>query len=217
MTAAEIFERMIASGGVNADALRVGGLTTGDWSRVVRIAGELVNAGRIWVDDAATLTIAELRSRARRWRANEGKGDEALVCVDYLQLVKGVSVGKHAHREQEVAEVSRGLKALAKDLKCPVIALAQLNRAVENRADKRPTLSDLRESGQIEQDADVVAFLYREEIANPRCTPEQRGTAELIVAKGRGMPVGTVMLSYESQHVRFRSAAPSEGRHWSEN
>lgn len=207
MTATEIYERMFAAAGINGDAMRVGKLE--NWSQLTSVAGELIDAGNIWVDDSATLSISELRSRARRWRANEGKGEEALVCVDYLQLVKGVSA-KGDKREQEVAEVSRGLKALAKELQCPVLALAQLNRESERRTDKRPTLADLRESGQIEQDADIVAFLYREDIANPGCADYLRNTAELIIAKGRGMPVGTVRMTYEPQHVRFRQMAEAQ-------
>ncbi len=212
MTAEELFERMIAADGVNSDRMRVGKLEGSDWSLLTRAAGEIIEAGNVWVDDSGTLSISELRSRARRWRANEGKGVEALVCVDYLQLVKGVTA-KGDKREQEVAEVSRGLKSLAKELQCPIIALAQLNRQSEARADRRPTLADLRESGQIEQDADIVAFLYREDIVNANCPEYLRNTAELILGKGRGMPIGTTHLTYEPQHVRFRQMASGHREH----
>lgn len=217
MTAAEIFERMFAAGGISADHMRAGALNAADWQKVVRVAGELTRNGRVYVDDSGSLAIGEIRSRARRWRAHEGKGDEAAVFVDYLQLVNGSRATRNAPREQIVAEVSRGLKNLAKELRCPVVALAQLNRAVENRADRRPTLADLRESGQIEQDADIVAFLYREDVANPKCSDADRGTAELIIAKGRGMPIGTVKLRYEPQYVRFSSVYREQQQHWSES
>lgn len=208
MLAPELYERMIAAGGVNANSLRHGTMSTKDWIQINKVAGRLVDKGRIWVDDSDTLSIAELRSRARRWRAAEGKGETALVCVDYLQLVHGTRSGKSDKREQEVAEVSRGLKALAKELKCPVIALAQINRAVEARAEKRPTLADLRESGQIEADADIVAFVYRDDVANPKS--QNKGKAELIIAKGRGMPIGTVELLFDAQYVRFRSVTAEQ-------
>lgn len=199
MSTDEVYERMIAAGGVDGNALRMGALYKDDWARFTLAAGELSDAGRIDVDDTGTLKISELRSRARRWRANQGKGENAVVVVDYLQLVNG-SARKYDKREQEVAEVSRGLKALAKELNCVVIALAQLNRGAD---DRRPTMADLRESGQIEQDADIIGFLYREEVANQKCPPELKGTAELIVGKGRGMPTGTVNLHYDAKHVRF--------------
>lgn len=211
MSAMALFQRMIAAGGVLADRLRTGRMTTTDFLSMQRTASEIATICGIHVDESGDLTIAELRSRARRWRANEGKGDRALVCVDYLQLVSGTR-GKQQKREEEVAEVSRGLKALAKELQCPVLALAQLNREVEKRGNKRPTLADLRESGQIEQDADIAAFLYREEVSNPECKPEDRGTAELIVAKGRDMQVGTVKLLFQAEYQRFRArAADSRG------
>lgn len=206
MEASELFERMVAAGGTSADRLRTGKLETRDFVQLNRTASDIATANRISVDQSGDLTIAELRSRTRRWRAGDGKGEHALVCVDYLQLVRG-SRDKGQKREEEVAEVSRGLKALAKELKCPVIALAQLNREVEKRGNKRPGLSDLRESGQIEQDADIVAFLYREEVSNPDCKPEDKGTAELIIAKGRGMRCGVVRLVFQADHQRFLAAS----------
>jgi replicative DNA helicase len=206
MTATEIFERMLASGGIHADRLRTGHLTQSDFLSMNRTASDIGTGNRIWLDESGTLTIDELGSRARRWRAREGAGKHALVCVDYLQLVSVRGRGKNTTRENEVAEVSRGLKALAKDLKCPVLALAQLNRELEKRGNKRPGLGDLRESGQIEQDADVVLFIHREEVANPTtCKPEDKGIAELILAKGRGMQVGMTRLAFDGPHVSFRN------------
>ncbi len=208
MTATEIFERMFSAGGIHGDRLRTGRLTQSDFMSMNRTASDLATANRVSIDDSATLTIDELSSRARRWRAHQGAGKHARVCVDYLQLVKAPRSSKNGTRENEVAEVSRGLKALAKDLKCPVIALAQLNREGEKRSNKRPSIADLRESGQIEQDADVVLFIHREEVANPTtCKAEDRGVAELILAKGRGMQVGMTKLVFDGAHVSFRNSA----------
>lgn len=166
----------------------------------------------IWIDDTSAPTILELRSKARRWRADPNQGGShalAAIWIDYVQLIVSPRAGKGpGNREQEVAEVSRALKALAKELQCPVIALAQLNRAVEGRADKRPQLSDLRESGQIEQDADVIGFIYRDEVYNKE-SPD-RGIAELNFAKQKDGPTGMVRLAYLPQYHAFEALAEND-------
>lgn len=198
----EVYERMLSSNGIEGDALRTGKLTLDDFKKLSTTASDLASPERIWIDDVGEITITELRSRARRWRARQGAGALALVVVDYLQLVKSGRKGD-VPREQEVAEVSRGLKALAKELACPVLALAQLNREVDKRANKRPTIADLRESGQIEQDADIIAFIYREEIADEDCAEEDKGTAELIIAKGRSSKAGKIDLLFHGPTTKF--------------
>lgn len=202
MEALEHYERMVAANGVKADALRTGNLNQTDFQTLTKTASELGDQPRIWIDDQPELTITELRSRARRWRSRAGAGDLALVAVDYLQLVRSGRKSEIS-RQDEVAEVSRGLKALAKELRCPVLALAQINREADKRSDQRPKLSDLRESGQIEADADIVLFLYREEIADRECSEELKGTAELIIGKGRGLPEWPYKLRYDGTHTKF--------------
>lgn len=204
MEAGESFERIVASNGVSSDNLRSGKMDVTDFTRMNRVASRLAEPERIWIDDASdvgALSLVQLRSRARRWRMHEGaKFERVLVMVDYLQLVKGVGKS-YANREHEIGEVSRGLKALAKEMKCPVVALAQLNRGSETRADKRPGMSDLRESGQIEQDADIILLLYRDELVNPKS--QERGIAELNVAKHRGGPTGVIKLKWDAKNTRF--------------
>jgi replicative DNA helicase len=203
----EYWERMVAANGVPSDRLRTGNLTTEDFKSMSKTASDLASPPRMTIDDTGELTILEMRTRARRWRARSGAGANALIVIDYLQLVRSGRKGDQP-REQEVAEVSRSIKIMAKELKVPVIALAQLNREVEKRQNKRPGIADLRESGQIEQDADIVGFLYREEIADPSCEEAKKGTAELIVAKGRGIPRGTIHLLFDKEHTRFRNRPP---------
>src|SRR5262249_27978726 len=144
----------------------------------------------ILIDDTPALSLRELRARARRFRSTRelfdgphGKKKCGLIVIDYLQLMRGSQQGKNASREQEISEISRGLKSLAKELECPVVALSQLNRSLENRTDKRPQLSDLRESGAIEQDADLILFIYRDEVYNKET--EDKGIAEIILGKNR--------------------------------
>lgn len=173
-----------------------------DWSSLVAAAGDLKEAP-IVIDDTPALTVAEFRSKARRMKAEH---DIQIVFIDYLQLMR--AGGDHGRREQEIAEISRGLKGLSKELEIPVVALAQLNRGVEKRQDKRPQIRDLRESGQIEQDADLIAFLYRDEVYNEET--EDQGIAEVLVRKQRNGPTGDIRLRFFPEHTRFESLA--EGR-----
>lgn len=195
---------LTAMAGVDGAQARVGRLETGDYGRLEEAAKRL-KAAPVFVDDEAALSIAEIRARARRLRRREGV---RLVIVDYLQLVAG-GLAKGATREAEVATVSRGLKALARELCVPVIALAQLNRSLENRTDKRPMLSDLRESGSLEQDADLVAFLHRPGVTDPNTDP---GAVEMLIAKNRHGPLGRVPLRFRPEYCRFEQPARPETR-----
>lgn len=214
MPGEEYFDRMLAAGGVEADRLRTGFLSPDDFMKITRTASELGNDRLLEIDDEVGLPINEVRSRARRWRAHGGRAcracrklddnarcGHAVVAVDYLQLIK--SSRRDSTRTEEVAEVARGLKELARELKLPVIALAQVLRSVDKRDDQRPTMSDLKESGEIEQSADIIAFLYREEKANRECPADQRGTAEFIMAKGRNLPSLTIPLLFQDYYTRF--------------
>lgn len=188
---------------VNGRKVEKGMLSDKEWTRLVDAAGELQESP-ILIDDTPALSVSEFRSKCRRMSAEEGV---RAVFVDYLQLMR--ATGDHGTREQEVSEISRMLKATAKELDIPVIALAQLNRGVENRQDKRPRLRDLRESGQIEQDADVIAFIYRDEVYNE--DTEDQGIAEVIVRKQRSGPVGDVRLRWVAEHTRFEDLAERHG------
>jgi replicative DNA helicase len=157
----------------------------------------------IFIDDTPALSILEMRAKSRRLKSERGLG---LIIVDYLQLMRG-STGVE-RREQEISEISRSLKALAKELDLPVVALSQLNRKVEDRHDKRPQLADLRESGAIEQDADVIAFIYRDEIYNKSEDNQNKGTAEIIIGKQRNGPVGVVKLTFLDKFTAFENPAP---------
>ncbi|MCL0107337.1 replicative DNA helicase, partial [Thermodesulfovibrionales bacterium] len=190
--------RMIcAESGVNSSSVRKGFIGKQDWIKLTNAAGRLANAP-IFIDDSSMLTALEIRAKARRLKMEYGM--LSLIVVDYLQLMR--SMGKFERREQEISDISRSLKALAKELKVPVIALSQLNRAVEQRGEKRPTLADLRESGALEQDADVIIFLYRDEFYNKN-NPSNKGKAELIVAKQRNGPTGIVNLTYLADSTKF--------------
>src|SRR5690606_11600629 len=179
MSQMEITQRILCSEArVDASRMRNGRLTEGDWEKISHAVGRLAEAP-IWVDGNPNLPITELRSKARKLKSQVG--DLGVVVVDYIQLMTGRNSAES--RQVEVAEISRGLKILAREIETPVVALAQLNRSLEQRADKRPMLSDLRESGSLEQDADVVLYLYRDEVYN-RDSPEQ-GVAEVIVSKHR--------------------------------
>ncbi len=179
--------------------LRSGALTREEWPRLTRAAGTLARAP-IFVDDTPALAVAELRAKARRLKAEHHLG---MVIVDYLQLLRGRA--NTERREQEISEISRTLKAIAKELSVPVIALSQLNRQVESRGDRRPQLSDLRESGAIEQDADVILFVYRDEVYHP--DSEDKGIAEVIVGKQRNGPTGFVKLAFLGPFTAFENLA----------
>jgi len=198
MSAEQLSFRMIGSiGRVNQGHLRTGRLTDEDWSRIESAVSMMSNAP-IYIDDSAGLTPTDVRARARRLKREHGLG---LVVVDYLQLMQ-VS-GTTENRATEISEISRSLKALAKELDVPVIALSQLNRSVEQRTDKKPVMSDLRESGAIEQDADLIVFIYREEVYEPD-TP-RKGIADIIVAKQRNGPVGEFHLTFLGEFTKFEN------------
>jgi replicative DNA helicase len=195
----ELTQRLLASEArVDAQRLRTGHLHEADWSKVGAAVSRLSEA-TVFIDDNPNLTVMDIRARARRLRKNEG--DLGIVVVDYLQLMTGH--GRAENRQVEVAEISRGLKILARELECPVVALSQLSRGLEARQDKRPMLSDLRESGSLEQDADVVLFIFREEQYDPDTPIDRRGMAEVIVAKHRNGPTGSAHLVFLNQYARF--------------
>lgn len=196
----ELTQRMIASEArVDSQKLRTGNLLhENDWSKVGTAVSRL-SESTIFIDDNPHLTVMDIMARARRLKKAEG--DLGLVLIDYLQLMTGR--GRAENRQVEVAEISRGLKILARELDCPVVALSQLSRNLESRQDKRPMLSDLRESGSLEQDADVVMFIYREERYDQETPIDRRGVAEIIVAKHRNGPTGTAQLVFLNQYARF--------------
>ncbi len=195
MSRAQLVQRILcAEAMVDQQKVRSGYLDEADWSSLVKAAGKLSQA-HLYIDDSAGLTVRQLRAKARNLKAEMGLG---LIVIDYLQLLTGSS---RENRQQEISEISRSLKGLAKDLEVPVIALAQLSRAVEQRQDKKPIMSDLRESGSLEQDADVVMFIYREEYYKPET--EKKGIAEIIVAKQRNGPTGVVELAFIKEFTRF--------------
>jgi len=192
---------------IDAKRLKVGKLSTGEWEQLV-VASDQLSKSKIFIDDSADLTVMDIRARCRRLLASEKHLD--LIVVDYLQLMRGSKAyQKEGSREREISEISRGLKNLAKEQKVPVIALSQLNRGVENRPNKRPMLSDLRESGAIEQDADMVCFIYRDEVYNKES--EDKGVAELIVAKHRSGETETIRLAWLSQYTLFANLTRPAG------
>jgi replicative DNA helicase len=198
MSAEQLTLRLISSlGRVNQSHLRTGSFSEEDWSRIQGAMAQLSNAP-LYVDETPALTPTEVRARARRLKREHGLG---LIVVDYLQLMQ-VS-GTKENRATEISEISRSLKALAKELKVPVVALSQLNRAVEQRTDKKPVMSDLRESGAIEQDSDVILLIYREEVYDPNTT--RRGVADIIIAKQRNGPIGEVQLTFLGEYTRFEN------------
>ena len=202
MSKAEVTQRlMCAEGKVESQRLRTGKLATDDWPRLTAACSKLTKAP-IYVDDTGSITMMEIRSKLRRLKMREPS--LGLVIVDYLQLMtSGTTV---ENRVQEVSQISRALKVLARDLDVPIVALSQLSRAVEQRHDKRPILSDLRESGSIEQDADLVMFVYRDEYYNPEDT-ESAGIAELILAKHRNGPTGTEKVAFQMRYAKFSDLA----------
>lgn len=203
MSAVQLVMRMICSEArVDMSRLRGREPSERDFQRLAEAAGKMSEA-RIYIDDSVDMTVMELRSRARRLMAER---DLHLVIIDYLQLMQGSGRGGGGeNRQQEISSISRGLKALARELDVPVLVLSQLSRAVESRPNKRPMLSDLRESGAIEQDADLVTFIYRDEYYNKES--EKQGIAEIIIGKQRNGPTGTVELQFHSSHVRFNDLA----------
>ncbi len=201
MSHLELSQRLLCSEAkVDSQRLRNGQLKGEDWSNISKAMGRLGQAP-IWIDDNPNLTIMEIRAKARRLKSQVGK--LGMIVIDYLQLMTGRSSAEN--RQVEVSELSRGLKILARELETPVVALSQLSRGLEMRADKRPMLADLRESGSIEQDSDVVMFIYRDEIYDPK--PENAGQAEIIVAKHRSGPTGVVQLAFLPQYTRFANMA----------
>jgi replicative DNA helicase len=201
MSATQLVMRMLgAVGKLDQHKVRTGRLADEDWRRLTDAVGKL-NEAPIQIDETAALNALELRARARRLHRHFGK--LGLIVVDYLQLMSAASSGEN--RATEISEISRSLKALAKELNVPVMALSQLNRSLEQRPNKRPVMSDLRESGAIEQDADVILFIYRDEVYNPD-TPD-KGRAEVIIGKQRNGPIGTVMLTFQGEFTRFANFA----------
>ncbi len=182
---------------VDNHKVRSGFLPDSDWSKLAIAAGKIAEAN-IFIDDTPGITVLEMRAKARRLKAEKGLG---MIVVDYLQLMNS-SRSRSESREQEISEISRSLKALAKELNIPVIALSQLNRKVEDRSDKRPQMADLRESGAIEQDADVIIFIYRDEVYHPD-SEESKGKAEIIIGKQRNGPTGEVELAFINDYTRF--------------
>ncbi|UQY43822.1 replicative DNA helicase [Erwinia sp. PK3-005] len=202
MPSEQIMMRMLASlSRVDQTRIRTGQLDDEDWARISGTMGVLLEKKNIYIDDSSGLTPTEVRSRARRiFRENNGL---SLIMIDYLQLMRVPSLSDN--RTLEIAEISRSLKALAKELNVPVVALSQLNRSLEQRADKRPVNSDLRESGSIEQDADLIMFIYRDEVYHENS--DLKGIAEIIIGKQRNGPIGTVRLTFNGQWSRFDNYA----------
>jgi replicative DNA helicase len=208
MGAAQLAVRIVGSiGRIDQGHLRTGKLTDEEWPRLTEAIEKLRNIS-LHIDETAGLTASELRANARRL-ARQCGGKLGLIVVDYLQLMSGSS-GNDENRATELGEISRGMKMLAKELGCPLIALSQLNRSVETRPDKRPMMSDLRESGAIEQDADIIMFIYRDEYYTKDACKEP-GVAEIIIAKQRNGPTGVVKLAFLNKLTRFENLAAGYG------
>jgi replicative DNA helicase len=187
------YKMLCSEANVDMLKLRTGNLEDSDWDSIAKASGPLASA-KVYIDDTAGISVMEMRSKCRRIKIEHGID---MIVIDYLQLM----TGSGESRQQEVSEISRSIKALAKEMQCPVIALSQLSRAPEQRTDHRPMLSDLRESGSIEQDADLVMFLYRDEYYNKES--EEKNVAECIIAKQRNGPTGTVKLAWLGQFSKF--------------
>ncbi len=206
MSKEQLAFRMLASEArVDSQRLRKGFLGENDWPKLTTAAGKLSEAP-IYIDDTPAISVLEMKAKARRLQVEKGLG---LVVLDYLQLMRGKDL--NAPREQEISEISRSLKALAKELSIPVVALSQLNRQVETRTDKRPQLADLRESGAIEQDADVIMFIYRDEVYNQSEDNPEKGVAEIIIGKQRNGPTGKARLVFQKEFTRFENLAFTQG------
>ena len=202
MGASQLVMRMLCSiGRIDQQKVRTGKLTDDDWMRLMATMQKMQEAN-LFIDETPGLNPLELRARARRLARQYGQ--MGLIVVDYLQLMSGSASGSGENRATEISEISRSLKGLAKELKCPVVALSQLNRSLENRPNKRPIMSDLRESGAIEQDADVILFIYRDEVYDP--DSKDKGYAEIIIGKQRNGPIGDVRLTFVGKHTRFENA-----------
>ena len=198
MSKEQLVQRMLCSeGGIDSQRLHTGQITDDEWSRLVETADKL-NRAPIYIDDTAGITVMELRSKARRLKAEHGLD---LIVIDYLQLMQGRSSKGNDSRQQEISEISRSLKALARELNVPLVALSQLSRSVESRQEKRPMLSDLRESGSLEQDADIVMFLYREDYYQKET--ENQNITEISISKHRNGPIGSVNLYFRKEFTRF--------------
>jgi len=205
MSGTQLAMRMLGSiGRLDQHKLRTGRLSDEDWNRLTNAVGKLHDAP-IHIDETPALNALELRARARR--LHRQYGTLGMIVVDYLQLMESTSEGEN--RATEISEISRSLKALAKELRVPVVALSQLNRALEQRPNKRPQMADLRESGAIEQDADLILAIYRDEVYNPD-TPE-KGVAEVNILKQRNGPIGTVKLTFLGEYTRFENYAQGGG------
>ena len=208
MGAAQLALRLVGSlGRIDQGNLRTGRLRDDEWGRLSE-AIEKLGSVSMYIDESSALSPPEVRARARRQARQCGQ--LGLIVVDYLQLMSGSGGGSDENRATVIGEISRGLKSLAKELKCPVIALSQLNRSVESRTDKRPMMSDLRESGAIEQDADVIMFIYRDDYYNKEASKEP-GVAEVIIGKQRNGPTGTVKLTFLKPLTKFENMAPGSG------
>ncbi|KMK77933.1 replicative DNA helicase [Alkalihalobacillus pseudalcaliphilus] len=197
MGASQLVQRMLcAEGNIDAQRMRTGALTSEDWQKLTMAMGSLAKAG-IYIDDTPGIKVGEIRAKCRRLKQESGLG---MIMIDYLQLIQG-NGRSGENRQQEVSEISRTLKGIARELEVPVIALSQLSRGVESRQDKRPMMSDIRESGSIEQDADIVAFLYRDDYYDKES--ENQNIIEIIIAKQRNGPVGTVELAFVKEYNKF--------------
>jgi len=206
MAKEQLAMRMLSSEArVDSQKIRKGFLGESDWPKLTTAAGRLSEA-RLYIDDTPSISVLEMKAKSRRLKAEHGLG---LIVLDYLQLMKGSDYADT--REQEISEISRSLKGLAKELNVPVVALSQLNRKVEDRTSRRPQMADLRESGAIEQDADVILFLYRDEVYNKSEDNPEKGFAEVIIGKQRNGPVGTVKLVFQEKFTRFENPAFDTG------
>ncbi|NQD36622.1 replicative DNA helicase [Permianibacter sp. IMCC34836] len=207
MPAEQLIMRSIASlGSIDFSKVRSGQLDSPDWDRVFSVVAMLKERNNLYIDDTAGLSPLEVRARARRLHREHG--GLSLIMVDYLQLMQ--SDGGSENRTAEISEISRSLKALAKELKVPLIALSQLNRSLEQRTDKRPVMADLRESGAIEQDADVILCIYRDEVYH-KDKPDNKGIAEILIRKQRNGPIGDIQLTFQGRYTRFKNFAPDAG------
>jgi replicative DNA helicase len=218
MSKSELIERLLAGEArIDSNRMRRGKIEYSEWKHAIYPAAERIRQAPILIDDSPGVNILELRAKARRFRSDpryfpakqeEGGPPLGLIVIDYLQLAHGIGGRKDDSREREIAEISRGLKGLAKELHLPIIAVSQLNRSVEKREDKTPQLSDLRESGAIEQDADIILFIHRDEMYN--ADPAGRGKALLKIGKNRAGPTGEVDMTFIREYTKFENYAAED-------